>query len=152
MNAGARTPEELETLFEDAFVVGDRANASQRKDSADEYGDDTGRGRDQGRRKRRGRGALVVWRVAVIKATASDTGGRMTIVEMTEPPGHPAPLHDRPRRLSDAVHPHPGGVRERGARDERPAGSRALPPASEEEPDFEHVARVARDNGCELLA
>ena len=31
--------------------------------------------------------------LAVIKATAADTGGRMTIVEMTEPPGAEAPLH-----------------------------------------------------------
>lgn len=31
--------------------------------------------------------------LAVIKATAADTGGAMTIVEMTEPPGAQAPLH-----------------------------------------------------------
>ena len=31
--------------------------------------------------------------LAVIKATAADTGGAMTIVEMTEPPGAEAPLH-----------------------------------------------------------
>lgn len=31
--------------------------------------------------------------LAVIRATAADTGGRMTIVEMTEPPGAEAPLH-----------------------------------------------------------
>lgn len=31
--------------------------------------------------------------LAVIKATAGDTGGHMTIVEMTEPPGAEAPLH-----------------------------------------------------------
>ena len=31
--------------------------------------------------------------LAVIRATAADTGGRMTIVEMTEPPGAAAPLH-----------------------------------------------------------
>jgi quercetin dioxygenase-like cupin family protein len=29
----------------------------------------------------------------VIKATAADTGGQMTIVEVTEPPGMEAPLH-----------------------------------------------------------
>jgi quercetin dioxygenase-like cupin family protein len=29
----------------------------------------------------------------VIKATAADTGGQMTIVEVTEPPGAEAPLH-----------------------------------------------------------
>ena len=31
--------------------------------------------------------------LAVIKATAADTGGAMTIVEVTEPPGAEAPLH-----------------------------------------------------------
>ena len=31
--------------------------------------------------------------LAVIKATAADTGGQMSIVEITEPPGTEAPLH-----------------------------------------------------------
>lgn len=31
--------------------------------------------------------------LAVIKATSADTGGQMTIIEMTEPPGAEAPLH-----------------------------------------------------------
>jgi quercetin dioxygenase-like cupin family protein len=31
--------------------------------------------------------------LSVIKATAADTGGRMTIVDVTEPPGAQAPLH-----------------------------------------------------------
>jgi quercetin dioxygenase-like cupin family protein len=31
--------------------------------------------------------------LAEIKATAADTGGQMTIVEVTEPPGAQAPLH-----------------------------------------------------------
>src|SRR5262245_46923823 len=31
--------------------------------------------------------------LAVIKATAADTGGQMTIVEITAPPGDQAPLH-----------------------------------------------------------
>ena len=31
--------------------------------------------------------------LAVIKATAADTGGQMTIVEVTEPPGAEAPPH-----------------------------------------------------------
>jgi quercetin dioxygenase-like cupin family protein len=31
--------------------------------------------------------------LAVIKATTADTGGQMTIVEVTEPPGAEAPLH-----------------------------------------------------------
>jgi len=33
-----------------------------------------------------------------------------------------------------------------------PARSRTLPPASDEEPDWEHVAAVAKANDCELLA
>ena len=31
--------------------------------------------------------------LAVIKATAADTGGQMTIIEITEPPGSETPLH-----------------------------------------------------------
>ena len=31
--------------------------------------------------------------LAVIKATAADTGGQMAIIEITEPPGAEAPLH-----------------------------------------------------------
>jgi quercetin dioxygenase-like cupin family protein len=31
--------------------------------------------------------------LAVIRATAADTGGQLTIVEVTEPPGAEAPLH-----------------------------------------------------------
>jgi quercetin dioxygenase-like cupin family protein len=31
--------------------------------------------------------------LAVIKATAADTGGQMTIIEITEPPGVAGPLH-----------------------------------------------------------
>jgi mannose-6-phosphate isomerase-like protein (cupin superfamily) len=31
--------------------------------------------------------------LTVIRATAADTGGLMTIVDVTEPPGHEAPLH-----------------------------------------------------------
>ena len=33
-----------------------------------------------------------------------------------------------------------------------PAESRTLPPPSDEEPDFERVAAIAKANGCELLA
>lgn len=31
--------------------------------------------------------------LAVIKATAGDTGGRLTLIDVTEPPGAEAPLH-----------------------------------------------------------
>jgi len=45
----------------------------------------------------------------------------------------------------------PGGfeglVREMSA----PAQSRTLPPATDEEPDWERVAAVAKAHGCELL-
>ena len=34
----------------------------------------------------------------------------------------------------------------------QPAQSRTLPPPSDEEPDWEHVAAVAKANDCELLA
>lgn len=33
-----------------------------------------------------------------------------------------------------------------------PAGSRTLPPPSDEQPDWEHIAVVAKANDCELLA
>ena len=134
--------------------------------------------------------------LAVIKATADDTGGRMTIVEVTEPPGAEAPLHVHHREdegffilegsatlyVGDEVIeagpgdyamgpkdiPHrytvgpegcrmlficlPGGF-ENLVRDmSMPAESRTLPPPSDEEPDFEHVAKVAKENGAELLA
>ena len=44
---------------------------------------------------RRGEGDARWWFAALaeIKATAADTGGQMTIVEMTEPPNVEAPLH-----------------------------------------------------------
>lgn len=35
--------------------------------------------------------------LAVIKATAADTGGQMAILEVTEPPGAEAPLHTHTR-------------------------------------------------------
>jgi quercetin dioxygenase-like cupin family protein len=44
---------------------------------------------------RTGEGEARWWfgALAEIKATAADTGGQMTIVEVTEPPGAEAPLH-----------------------------------------------------------
>jgi len=132
--------------------------------------------------------------LAIIRATAADTGGLMTIVEMTEPPGTEAPLHVHHRedeafwilegtvtiQVGDTVVecgpgdyafgprdiPHrytvgpdgcrmlfictPGGFENLVREMSVPAQSRTLPPPSE--PDFEMVARVARENGCELLA
>lgn len=133
--------------------------------------------------------------LAVIKATAADTAGQMTIIEMTEPPGVEAPLHvhDREdeafwliegdvtfevgdRRIEahagDYVFgprgiPHryivgdagcrmllittPGGFEELVIAMSEPAESRTLPPPSEEEPDWERVAAIAKAHGCELL-
>ena len=133
--------------------------------------------------------------LAVIKATASDTGGLMTIVEMTEPPGAAAPLHvhhqedeafwildgsatfevgdvkveaqagdylfgprDIPHRYTvgdDGCRmlfiTTPGGFEDLVIGMSRPAGSRILPPPSNEEPDWEQIAAVAKANGCELL-
>ncbi len=42
-----------------------------------------------------GEGEAIWWFacLAEIKATAADTGGLMTIIEITEPPGSEAPLH-----------------------------------------------------------
>jgi quercetin dioxygenase-like cupin family protein len=44
---------------------------------------------------RAGQGEARWWfgGLAEIKATAEDTGGRLTIIEVTEPPGMEAPLH-----------------------------------------------------------
>ena len=133
--------------------------------------------------------------LAEIKATAEDTGGLLTIVEVTEPPGVEAPLHVHHREdegfwiLEGEVRlyvgdetidasagdfawgprdiPHrytvgPNGCRmlfictpagfENLVRDMSvPAETRNLPPASDEEPDMEHVATVADRYGCELL-
>jgi quercetin dioxygenase-like cupin family protein len=133
--------------------------------------------------------------LAVIKATAADTGGAMTIVEITEPPGAEAPLHVHHREdeafwvleggvtlyVGDEVIeasagdyafgprdiPHrytvgpqgcrmlfictPGGFENLIREMSVPAESRTLPPPSDEAPDFERLAAIARANGCELL-
>jgi quercetin dioxygenase-like cupin family protein len=146
---------------------------------------------------RAGQGEARWWfgGLAEIKATAEDTGGQLTIVEVTEPPGMEAPLHvhhhedegfwilegevtlyvgeetieasagdfawgprDVPHRYS--VGPNgcrmlfictPGGfeglVRDMSV----PAETRTVPPESDEEPDMEMVASVARKYHCELL-
>ncbi len=44
-------------------------------------------------RKNEGEARWWFGALAEIKATAADTGGQMTIVEITEPPGAEAPLH-----------------------------------------------------------
>jgi mannose-6-phosphate isomerase-like protein (cupin superfamily) len=133
--------------------------------------------------------------LAVIKVTAADTAGQMTLVEVAEPPGADGPLHvhhredegfwilegDATIEIGDRVYeahtgdfvfgprgiPHrytvgsngcrllfimtPGGFEKLVVEMSQPAESRTLPPPSDEEPDWEHVASVARENGCELL-
>ena len=133
--------------------------------------------------------------LAVIKATAADTGGQMSIIEITEPPGAEGPLHVHHREdegfwllegsatfeVGDATieaHagdylfgprdiPHrytvgptgcrmlfimtPGGFEEMVIAMSEPAGSRTLPPPSEEEPDWERIAAIASAHGAELL-
>lgn len=133
--------------------------------------------------------------LAVIKATAADTGGQMTIVEVTEPPGAEAPLHVHHREdeafwvlegdvtfeVGDTTieahagdyafgprHiPHrytvgdtgcrmlfiltPGGFENLVMAMSEPAGSRTLPPPSDEEPDMERIAAIAKAHGAELL-
>ncbi|MGQ0679228.1 MAG: quercetin 2,3-dioxygenase [Actinomycetota bacterium] len=134
--------------------------------------------------------------LAVIKASGADTGGQMTIVEVTDPPQAEIPLHVHHREdeafwilegsatieVGDEVFeagpgdyvfgprdiPHryttgdsgcrllfictPAGfeglIREMSV----PAASRTLPPPMEQEPDWEHVAAVAKAHGCELLS
>jgi quercetin dioxygenase-like cupin family protein len=133
--------------------------------------------------------------LVVIKATAADTGGQMTIVEITEAPGVEAPLHVHHREdegfwilegdvtfeVGDATiqaHagdyvfgprdiPHrytvgdagcrmlfimtPGGFEDLVREMSEPAGSRSLPPPSDEEPDWERIAAIAEAHGNELL-
>ena len=145
----------------------------------------------------RGEGEARWWfgSLAVIKATAADTGGQMTIVEVTEPPGAEAPLHVHHREdeafwviegdvtfeVGDTTieahagdyafgprHiPHRYTVGDAGCRMlfictpagfenlviamSEPAGSRTLPPPSEEEPDLKRIAAIAEAHGAELL-
>ena len=146
---------------------------------------------------RAGEGEARWWFAALaeIKATAADTDGQLTLVEVTEPPGAQAPLHVHHREDEgfwildgdvtfevgdETIHasagdfawgprdvPHrytagPDGCRmlflltpagfEGLVRDmSEPAAEHALPPASDEPPDMERVARVAQAYGCELL-
>lgn len=134
--------------------------------------------------------------LAIIKVAAANTGGLLSVVEVTEPPGAEAPLHVHYRedesfwmlegsatfQVGDTIIegsagdflfgprgvPHrytagdegcrmlfimtPGGFEELVIGMSRPAASRTLPPPSSEEPDWQHIAAVAKANGCELLA
>lgn len=133
--------------------------------------------------------------LAEIKVTAEQTGGLLSVVEITEPPNAAAPLHVHHREdesfwiLDGDVTfevggttieatagdfafgprgvPHrytagdagcrmlfiltPGGFEDLIREMSVPAQSRTLPPATDQEPDWEHIAAVARAYGCELL-
>jgi quercetin dioxygenase-like cupin family protein len=133
--------------------------------------------------------------LAVIKATAADTDGQMTIVEVTEPPGAEGPLHVHHREdegfwllegsatfeVGDATIeasagdylfgprdiPHrytvgdkgcrmlfictPGGFEDLVIAMSEPAGSRTLPPPSDQEPDMERIGAIAEAYGCALV-
>ncbi len=133
--------------------------------------------------------------LAVIKVTAAETGGLMSIVEVTDPPGSEVPWHVHHRedegflllegsatfevgdttvaaRAGDYLFaprdiPHrytvgpdgcrmlfiltPGGFENLVIGMSEPAASRTIPPPSDEEPDWEHVAAVAAANGCVLF-
>jgi mannose-6-phosphate isomerase-like protein (cupin superfamily) len=147
---------------------------------------------------RNGEGEARWWFGALteIKATAEQTGGLLSILEITEPPDMEGPLHVHhredegfwilegdvtfevggqtiPAGAGDFVFgprgiPHrytvgpsgcrmlyimtPGGFEKLVREMSVPAQGRTLPPPSDEEPDWEHVAAVAKANGCELLA
>ena len=146
---------------------------------------------------RNGEGEARWWFAAraEIKVTAEQTGGLLSIIEITEPPNAAGPLHvhhredegfwilegdvtfevgDTTIRASagdfafgprDIPHRYtvgpsgcrmlfiltPGGFENLVREMSVPAETRTLPPASDEEPDWEHVAAVAKANGCELL-
>ena len=134
--------------------------------------------------------------LALIKATAEDTGGMLSIVDITEPPNAEAPLHVHHREDegfyvlegSVTIHvgddtvveagpgdfawgprdvPHrytvgpegcrmlflctPGGFERLVTDMSVPAQRLTLPPATDEEPNWDDVAKVAAANHCEML-
>lgn len=84
--------------------------------------------------------------LAVIKATAADTGGQMTIVEMWEPPGAQAPLHVH-HREDEAFWILEGDVSIQVGDEtiEASAGDYAFGPR-----DIPHTYKVG-DAGCRML-
>jgi quercetin dioxygenase-like cupin family protein len=84
--------------------------------------------------------------LAVIKATAADTGGQMTIVEMTEPPGAEAPRHVH-HREDESFWILEGDVTLRvgDATIEASAGDYAFGPR-----DIPHSYKVG-ESGCRML-
>jgi quercetin dioxygenase-like cupin family protein len=146
---------------------------------------------------RSGEGEARWWfgALAEIKVTAGQTGGLLSIIQITEAPNAVGPLHVHHREdegfwilegdvtfeVGDVTIeasagdfafgprgiPHrytvgdagcrmlfimtPGGFEDLVREMSVPAESRTLPPASDEEPDWEHVAAVAKAHACELL-
>jgi quercetin dioxygenase-like cupin family protein len=146
---------------------------------------------------RSGEGEARWWFAALaeIKVTAEQTGGVLSIIEITEPPNAAGPLHVHHREdegfwilegdvtfeVGDTTIsasagdfafgprdiPHrytagpsgcrmlfimtPGGFEDLIREMSVPAESRTLPPASDDKPDWDHVAAVAKAHGCELL-
>jgi quercetin dioxygenase-like cupin family protein len=146
---------------------------------------------------RSGEGEARWWFAALaeIKVTAEQTGGLLSVIEITEPPNAEGPLHVHHREdegfwilegdvtfeVGDTTIsasagdfafgprdiPHrytvgptgcrmlfimtPGGFEDLVREMSVPAESRTLPPASDAEPDWDHVAAVAKAHGCELL-
>jgi quercetin dioxygenase-like cupin family protein len=146
---------------------------------------------------RRGEGEARWWvgGLAEIKLTADETGGLLSIVEVTEPPNAQAPWHVHHREdetfwildgdvtleVGDAAieaHtgdlafgprgvPHryvvgdagcrmlfimtPGGFEDLVRDMSVPAEARTVPPPADEEPDWAHIAAVAKAHGNELL-
>jgi mannose-6-phosphate isomerase-like protein (cupin superfamily) len=132
--------------------------------------------------------------LAEIKVTAHETGGLLSILEITEAPNAAEPLHVHYRedegfwilegdvtfQVGDTTIeatagdfafaprgiPHrytvgdagcrmlfimtPGGFEDLVRGMSVPAETRTLPPASDEEPDWERFAAVAKAHGCEL--
>jgi quercetin dioxygenase-like cupin family protein len=147
---------------------------------------------------REGEGEALWWfgGLAEIKISAEQTGGLLSVLEITDPPDTEAPLHVHhredetfwilqgdvtfeigdttveghagdvafaPRGIPHRYTVGPSGCRmlfvmtpggfEGLVRDMSvPAQARTLPPPSDEEPDWERVAAVAKAHGCELLA
>ena len=134
--------------------------------------------------------------LAEVKASAAETGGTYTLMEITAPPGLQTPLHvhyredeafwilegsatflvgeqtieagpgdylfgprDIPHKFT--IGPEgcrmlfictPGGNFENAVRGmSAPARARTIPPPPDTPPNLEHIAAVARANGCELL-
>lgn len=95
--------------------------------------------------------------LAVIKATAADTGGRLSIVEVTEPPGAQAPLHVHHREdeafwiLDGSVILHVGDAVIEAAAGDYAFGPRGVPHRYEVGPDGCRMLFVCTPGGFEDL-